>query len=213
MVLNAKAKNIAKMTLPLAVGILLLSSCIEVQEAITVHADGSGVVDLSYGIARIATGLAASDASQGIIPLPATPSTFASDVRKVPGLTLRGFAPSVTATTVGANATIDFKSVPELDQVLAATSKVRFTYSSGSHLTTFSQMIYPGNASGVNPQTLALVKQLFGTYRLSFSFRAPASIQRVSIGAISNDKATATYTTTVPAMVEARKPIVWEVSW
>lgn len=209
---NNAATRLLKISIPLVAGVLLLSSCITVNERLSINTDGSGTVQLSYQIARIALDLPSSG-SVRTIPLPASPNDFASAVRKVKGLTLTSFTPEETPAGVGATAGIAFTGVADLSQVLGASSGMGFNLVQNGGSTLFRQTIYPGNPKGVSVETLALVKNLFGTERLVFSLRAPAAIQSTNLGTLSRDGRTASYTTTVPDIIQARRPVVWEVRW
>lgn len=176
-------------------------------------ADGSGTVDLSYRIARMMNDLQAQTGSSQLLPLPTDPTVLQKALQGAPNLTLASFTPEVTNRDVGANLTVQFADVNSLDQALGNFSAAGMTYLSASGLSTFTQTLYPGNPNGVSPETLQLVKRLFSSYRLTFTLKAPQRIRVVSVGTISSDGTTATYSTTVPDIIQSTTAVVWEVSW
>ncbi len=202
-----------KVALPLIAGVLLLSSCIDVNESVTMNPDGSGVVDLSYRIARMMNDLHTQTGSNQLLPLPTDPTVLQQALQSAPNLTLMSFTPEQTSQDVGANLKVQFADVSSLDQALGNFGYGGATYLSASGLATFTQTLYPGNPNGVSPETLQLVKQLFSSYRLSFTLKAPRRIRVVNIGSISSDGTTATYSTTVPDIIQSTTAVVWEVSW
>jgi hypothetical protein len=206
-------KGCAKISIPLVAGILLLSSCIEVTEKVTVNADGTGVVDLSYQVASMVQDLPPQTGTNGLLPLPADPTKLQTALQGAPGLTLTSFKPVETSRSVGADVTVRFNTVDDLNRALSGFSPSVLTLLATSGLTTFTQNLYPGNPNGVSPETLQVMKDLFANYRLSFTLQAPRPIQSVSMGTISSDKSTASYTTTVPDIIQSTTPVVWEVSW
>jgi len=208
-----RLKGFAKISIPLVAGILLLSSCIEVTEKITMNADGSGVVALSYQVARVVQDLPPQTGANPVIPLPADPTRLQAAIQGAPGLTLTSFNPVETSQSVGADITVRFDTIDDLDQAVGALSASSLTLLNTSGLATFTQTLYPGNPKGVSAETLRLVKELFANYRLSFTLQAPRPIQTVNIGTISSDKSTATYTTAVPDIIQSTTPVVWEVTW
>lgn len=193
-------------------GLFALSSCLTLNEHVAIHADGSGVVQVSYRIARLARELPSSG-SIAVLPLPTSPESFSKRVRGVQGLRLESFKPIEATSAVGADASIAFNRVTSLDSVLGPDSGVTFQLNRNGSLFSFRQTIYPGNPDGVDKKTLDLVKELFGDDKLVFSLAAPARIRSVNLGTIGSDRTTASYSTTVPAVIQAKKPVVWEVSW
>lgn len=206
-------RRVTKALVPLAVGLFLLSSCIDVDENITVSADGSGVVDLSYRVARVAVDLPRATGTSVSFPLPPNPGAIESSVAKAPGLALQSFTPVSEVATIGAKTTIRFDRVDLLNALLENGAGRGFTYLSTPTLATFTQRIYPGNPSGIDQQTLDMVKSLFGDYKLVFSLHTPRRIQTVNIGSTSRDGTTASYSTTIPDIIQSKTPIVWEVTW
>ncbi len=211
--LKVHFRRSAKTLVVLTAGILLLSSCIDVNEDITISADGSGVVKLAYRIARVVIDLPRAENTSVAFPLPTNPAEFESLVQNAPGLTLQDFTLTNEAATLGANATIQFTGVEALNAAFTNSVSQGFTYLSTPSRTTFTQRIYQGNSAGVDQQTLDLVKSLFGDYKLVFSLHAPRAIQSVNIGSTSSNETTATYSTTIPDIIQSKTPVIWEVSW
>lgn len=210
---EAFAPKAVKIAIPLAMGALLLSSCISISEKLTINTDGSGVLDLNYHIARLVNDLPQPEGFAPISPLPTNPLDLQSAVQRVPGLTLESFTPEQNPQTVGARAVIRFDTVNSLTRTIGDFAPPNMTLTAAGALTTFTQTLYQGNPNGVSPKTLKLVERLFADYRLVFTLQAPRPIQMVSIGSIAADKNTATYTTTVPDIIRSTTPVVWEVSW
>jgi hypothetical protein len=157
--------------------------------------------------------LSTQSGTNAILPLPPNPDLLRAAILGVPGLTLLSFTPRETSRSTGASATIQFNSVDSLNQAAGSFSPSGMTFLTAAGLSTFTQTLYSGNPNGVSAETLQLVKQLFSEYRLTFSLKAPRPVKEVSIGEISADKSTASYTTTVPDIIQSKTPVVWEVSW
>lgn len=209
---NTTLRRGALLLIPLT-ALLLLTSCIDVNENITLSSNGSGVLKVAYRISRLVIDLPKSAGTEFSLALPPDPTRFRSQVGAASGLTLQSFSPIEDPQAVGADASIAFARLSDLNAVIDSRSGAKFALTQSGGRTTFTQTIYPGTSAGAEQRTLDLAKKLFGDYKLAFSLSTPRPIQSVNLGTISGNRTTVTYTTTIPDIIQSTKPVVWEVSW
>lgn len=205
-------KRGALLLLPLT-GLLLLSSCIDVNENITVNPDGSGIVKLAYRISRLVVDLPKSSGTQFTLVLPPDAAQLRAQVTAASGLTLQNLSAIDDSQTVGADASIAFAKLSNLNALLKGGSGQRFSLTQNGARTIFAQTIYPGLNAGADQQTIELAKKLFGDYKVTLSLSTPLPIQSANLGTVSQNKTTVTYTTTIPDIIQSTTPVVWEVTW
>lgn len=205
-------KRGALLLIPTA-ALLLLSSCIDVNENVTLNADGSGVVKVAYRVSRLVVDLPKSAGTEFTLILPPDPAQFRSSVGAAGGLTLQSFTPIEDPQSVGADASIAFARLSDLNSLLEGRTGDGFALTQSAGRTTFKQTIYAGTNAGAEQQTLDLAKKLFRDYKLAFTLSTPSPIQSANLGTVSSDKTTVTYTTTIPDIIQSTTPVVWEVSW
>lgn len=205
-------KRGALLLIPLA-ALLLLSSCIDVNEKVTLNSDGSGVVKVAYRISRLVIDLPKSPGTEFSLVLPPDPAEFRSRIGTATGLTLQSFSPVEDPQSVGADASIAFSRLSNLNTLLEGRSGDGFALTQSGGRTTFKQTIYGGTNAGAEQRTLNLAKKLFRDYKLAFTLSTPAPVLSANLGTLSSDKRTVTYTTTIPDIIQSTTPVVWEVSW
>jgi hypothetical protein len=192
---------------------LLCASCIGVDEKITINADGSGLLDLSYQISTMVGDLGNAPGQPHPIPLPMTEAAFRSAVTAVNGLTLSKLSSQLTPSDLIISAVVAFTNPALLSQIGQGESAPRITFASAGGKTTFRETIYPGNPGGVDPETLSFIKSAFQGYLLRFTLSAPFRIAGVNVGTVSQDQRTAVYTTSIVDAIQSTSPLVWEVQW
>jgi hypothetical protein len=208
-----RIRRFVTLAAPLIGVVVLLASCVGIDEKVTVNSDGSGQVDLTYRVSKMISQLGAPEGTSKPIPLPVTGSDFRNAVQSVPGLSLQEYSTDQTAQDNIVKATIGFANVASLSKLLDTGADQSISLTTGGGHSTFREVIFPGSPKGVDPDTLSLLKGAFAGYKLDFSLTAPVAITSANVGAISKDGKTATYNTSVVDVVQSKQPVVWEVTW
>jgi hypothetical protein len=196
----------------LAVIAFFLCSCIGVDSRLSIRADGSGTLDLTYRISQTVTDLGRSGTQKSPLPLPLTKADFDRGLSDVSGVRLTSFSRSENEADIMIHAVIAFDSVSALAQVTSFKDEAPALSVAGSGHT-YSQVIVKAASEELSSDTLAMLDSLFSDYHLSFSVEAPAQIQSFSLGTLSQDKRTLSYSASVKELVTTTKDIVMSLSW
>jgi hypothetical protein len=196
----------------LSAALFLLCSCIGIDGKLVIRTDGSGTLDLSYRVSQIVTDIGRAGAQESPLPLPVTKEDFERGVGGVFGVRLASFSRSENEKDISIHAVIGFDSVSALAQVAAFRDEApSLTVSGGSH--TYSQLIVKATSDQPSADTQAMLDALFSGYKVSLSVEAPAQIQTYTLGTLSPDKRTLSYSASVKDLVITTKDIVMSLSW
>jgi hypothetical protein len=196
----------------LLLGVALLCSCVGIDSKLFVRADGSGTLDLTYRVSQMIVDLGRSGTEKVDLPLPITKEDFQRGLQDVPGVRLSGFSRSENEKDITIHVQLAFDSVDALSRVAAFRGEsLSIAVSGGQH--TFTQTVAKAAAAEMSQDSLQMLDTFFNGYTISLSFEAPAPIQSFSLGQLSQDRKTLTYTATVKDLVTAKKDVVFSVSW
>jgi hypothetical protein len=190
-----------------------LSSCVSVDSALTVRADGSGTLALAYRVSRSLADFGASGDSIRSVPLPVERSDFQQALAAAPGVRLERYRRSVGEKDVTVHATLAFDAVADLAKLAPLAGSGLALASDGAGHFTFTETLYRAGQSAVTPDSEAMVDSLFAGSDVSLSLTAPARITGHSIGSVSGDGRTLTWRSTVPDLLRADKDVVLTATW
>ncbi len=193
--------------------VALLSSCIGIDSRLTIRDNGSGTLQLTYHISQIVADLGVSSTGRSVIPLPVTKSDFVRSLAPTNGrVRLTSFDKSEDEKDITIHAELAFDSVDALAKVDAfRDADLRWGTEGTRH--TFSQVVARTPRQPLSDSSRKMLDALFDGYDLSFVLVAPQPIQDSTVGTLSADRKTLTYTTTVKDVVTATQDLVMNARW
>jgi hypothetical protein len=197
----------------LAVTAFFLISCVGIDSRLTIHDNGTGTLSLTYRVSQLIAGL--GDASEGrrVIPLPLTRADFDRSLESARGkVRLVRFDRSENEKDVVISVELAFDSLEALAALDAFRGAEIKTGTDGS-AHTFSQLISRAPRQPINEDSLRMVDAFFKGYDLTFTIEAPQPVKSSTLGTLSDDKRTLTYTTSVTDVVRTRNDLVLTMSW
>ncbi len=194
------------------VSVLLLASCIGIDGKMTIRSDGSGILELTYRVSQTIADLGRSGADKGPLPLPVSREDFERGIAGVEGVELRSISRSETENDVTIHAVLAFNSVESLARVAAFQDAPPVITVSGSRRT-FTQSITKASDQPISQESLEMLDAFFDGYSIKLVFEAPSAIQSHSLGTLSGDKRTLTYSSTIKDLVTAKTDVEMSFSW
>ena len=190
----------------------LLTSCIGIDSDILIRQDGSGVLNLSYTVSQFIKNIDAGR-SEKQLPLPVNEEDFRRSTDGIEGLRLTDLDEREDEENIYISAEIEFDNV-EAVNALGREGQIGITLETRGDTTTFRQLIYDGTEEGeISEDSLEMIRTFFEGYNLVYSVTVPAEVRDHTLGDLSQDGRTVTYTITVPEILAAPEPLVLEVTW
>jgi hypothetical protein len=197
----------------LCLTLALLTSCISIDSRLTIRDNGSGTLQLIYRVSQLVANLGLSSTGKSAIPLPVTRSDFerslASSGDKV---RLARFDRSENEKDITIRVELSFDSLDALAKVDAFQDSDLKWGNEGS-LHTFSQVVARTPAQPLNNDSRRMLETLFDGYEMTYVIEAPRPIQAASLGTLSSDKKTLTYTTKIQDVMTTTKDLVMSARW
>jgi hypothetical protein len=190
----------------------LLTSCIGIESDILIRQDGSGVLNLSYTVSQFIKNIDAGR-SEKQLPLPVNEEDFRRSTEGVDGLRLTDLEEREDEENVYISAEIEFDDVEAIN-ALGREGQIGITLETQGDATTFRQLIYDGaGGEEISEDSLEMIRTFFEGYDLVYSITVPAEVRDYTLGDLSQDGRTVTYTITVPEILAAAEPLILEVTW
>jgi hypothetical protein len=197
----------------LCLAAVLLVSCVGIDSTLTLKDNGAGTLSMTYRVSQLVTEIGVSSSGVRAVPLPVSRDEFQRAVAKTGGrVRLTGFTRSENERDVTIHAELAFDSLESLSS-MDAFKDARLKLSKDATGTTFSQTVSRSAGTPISDDTLAMIDALFGGYDLTFVVVPPRPVQATSLGTVSTDKKSATYTTSVKDAVSAKSDTIFSVSW
>ena len=192
---------------------VVLASCVGIDSRLTIRDDGSGTLTLTYRVSQLVAELGLSTTGTSAIPLPLTRADFDRSLKNTAGkvrLTRFDRSEDERDITIRADLAFDtFDALAGLDAFRAADLKL----TTAGSLSTFSQVIAKAPTEPVSADALQMLDALFADYRLSFVLVTPRPIQTTSLGTLSADKKTLTYSASVKEVVTTGTDLLMSAGW
>jgi hypothetical protein len=192
---------------------IILSSCIGVDSKMTIRDNGSGSLVLSYRVSQLVADLGDPGSGRGVVPLPLSRGDFERSIADAKGkVRLTRFDRSENEKDITIRAELSFDSLESLSQVQAfQDAGLKATADGGRH--TFSQVIARASSEPVTEDTQRMLDAFFDGYNLSFSIETPQPIQSNTLGSLSANRKSVTYTTTIKDIMLAKNDTILSVTW
>jgi len=197
----------------LCCALVLLTSCIGIDSRMTIRDNGSGTLSLTYRVSQLVTELGVSSTGRSAIPLPLSRTDFDRALAVTAGtVRLTSFDRSENEKDITIRAQLAFDSVDALAKIDAFHDADLKLASQGSDRT-FSQLVARAPRQPLTDDSKRMLDALFDGYDLSFVLEAPRPIKDSSLGTLSADKRTLTYTTSVKDALSTARDLVLSASW
>jgi len=157
----------------LCLSAVVLNSCLGVSADITIKADGSGKIALTYKVSQAMESLGRLDGNAPAIPVGR--ADFERSVSRIPGLKLSHYVSKDIRNSAGGsdlvtNVTLDFKDTAALLAFLDRSHATLVQEGTGS----FLRLTLLEPSGGItNPDLLALLQEISGGYEFNISFTLP----------------------------------------
>jgi hypothetical protein len=202
-----------KIAVLLAAALLLLTSCIGIDSRLTLQDDGSGTLALTYRVSQLVADLGLSSTGGTVIPLPLSRTDFDRAVEGSKGkVRVARFDRSENEKDITISVQLAFDSFDALAQMDAFRDAGLKLASDGTGRT-YTQLIARAPARPLSDTTLQMFDALFSDYALSFALHVPRPIQSSTVGTLSSDKRTLTYSAPVRDIVTTKADIVLTAVW
>ena len=197
----------------LCCALVLLTSCIGIDSRMTIRDNGSGTLSLTYRVSQLVTELGVSSTGRSAIPLPLSRTDFDRALAATAGtVRLTSFDRSENQKDITIRAQLAFDSVDALAKIDAFHDADLKLASQGSDRT-FSQLVARAPRQPLTDDSKRMLDALFDGYDLRFVLEAPRPIKDSSLGTLSADKRTLTYTTSVKDALSTARDLVLSASW
>lgn len=207
----------------------ILASCMGTESKIKIQNDGSGEIFFSYRISKMLLEMGDSmdetgdesmenpeEESESDVPLPITKEDFEENVEGIEGLEVVEVTEAETEQDVIITAELKFDDVEALSQA-DAFSEWPVTFEKVGDTYVFSQVISEGTGddpeTAMDEETISMVESMFEGYEFSFSVEAPSPIKEYSIGELSPDNKTVTYTVQIADMMRIKDRLELVIIW
>ena len=192
--------------------VVLLSSCIGIESEILLRQDGTGVLTLSYQISQFMKNIDAGREEKQL-PLPVNEEEFIRTAEGIEGLRLTDIDEREDEENVYIRAELEFDSVDAVN-ALGRAGQIGITLENRGDTNMFRQVIFAGQeGEEITEDSLEMLETFFQGYDLVYAIILPTPVQSYTLGELSADGRTVTYTTTVPEILKASQPLVLEVVW
>ena len=192
--------------------VVLLSSCIGIESEILLRQDGTGVLTLSYKISQFMKNIDAGREEKQL-PLPVNEEEFVRTAEGIEGLRLTDIDEREDEENVYIRAELEFDSVDAVN-ALGRAGQIGISLENQGNTNTFRQVIFAGQeGEEITEDSLEMIETFFQGYDLVYAITVPLQVKSHSLGYLSADGRTVTYTITVPEILKASQPLVLEVAW
>ena len=192
--------------------VVLLSSCIGIESEILLRQDGTGVLTLSYQISQFMKNIDAGREEKQL-PLPVNEEEFVRTAEGIEGLRLTDIDEREDEENVYIRAELEFDSVDAVN-ALGRAGEIGITLENRGDTNVFRQVIFAGqDGEEITENSLEMLETFFQGYDLVYAIILPTPVQSHTLGELSADGRTVTYTTTVPEILKASQPLVLEIVW
>jgi hypothetical protein len=192
---------------------VVLSSCVGIDSRLTIRANGSGTLALTYRVSQLVVNLGSPVDGKSVVPLPLSRADFERSLATTQGkVRLTRFDRSEDQKDVTIHAELSFDSLDALSRMDAfQNAQIRSSADGGTH--TFSELIAKAPQEPLTDDSLRMVDAFFGGYDLTFTIEAPQPIKTNSLGTLSADKRVLTYKSSIGDVVRTKNDIVLSMSW
>lgn len=191
--------------------VLGLSSCIGLSSSVDIRADGSGTISLEYRVSRLVESMGKTGGDDRWLPLPLRRAEMEQAVSLIDGLSLTSFSAKEDETDLAVQAGLSFRDLE---------SFIRFWNSSGRSAVltenggkrSLSLRLAEGSGA-LDPDLKRLIDTVFSGYLVSLRFAFPSVPSVSGGGSVDAASRSASFSSSVPALLSTEKPLAWIITW
>ncbi len=196
----------------LLAAVLTLGSCVGIDSRMSIRADGSGTVALTYKVSQLVADLGRPSSDPPMAPLPIYREDFERGLQGVSGVALKSFQRIVSQKDITIRAEVSFDKVESLGKIAAFRDAAPILTSSGGRHT-LTQTLVRAAPAELSEDSLQMIDTLFDGYTVSLGIQTPSPIQSSSAGVLSADKKELTFSAPVRDLVASKTDVVITLSW
>jgi hypothetical protein len=192
---------------------LALVSCMDIESRLTLRADGSGTLGLTYRISRQLADLGRTPGDTPAVPLPVEKEDFARALAGIPGVSLASFRRMQDAENVTISAVVSFTSLEALSRI-AAFGELEPRMSEAGGKRTLAVLLAKAAEEQADEDSLRMIDEAFEGRLVTWTVAVPGRIQSDFPGAkLSADGRTLTWSAPLRDLVNRREDLVLSLSW
>lgn len=197
----------------LCLTLAFLTSCIGIDSRLTIRDNGSGTLQLIYRVSQLVANLGVSSTGKSVIPLPLSQADFERSLAASGGkVRLSRFDRSENEKDITVRVELAFNTLDDLAKVDAfQDAQLRSGTEGSSH--TFSQLVAKTLTPPLNDDSRKMLETLFDGYQMTYVLEVPQPIQDSTIGTLSADKKTLTYTARIQDVMTTPQDLVLSARW
>ncbi|HUI68876.1 MAG TPA: hypothetical protein VL354_00060 [Spirochaetia bacterium] len=206
-------KSVVLRTAVLCSLLAVLTSCIGIDSHMTIHDNGSGTLVLTYRISQIIADLGMSSPGGSVVPLPVSHADFDRALAATRGkVRLTKFDRSENEKDITVHAELTFDSVDDLAMVdCFQDAGLKWNAQDSRH--EFSQVVARAPRQPLSEDSKRMLDAFFEGYNLSFSVEAPQPIKSSTLGTLSADRRTLSYTASIRDAMTVTQDLVMSAQW
>jgi len=171
----------------LCLAAVVFSSCLGVSADITIKADGSGKLALTYRVSQALESIGRLDGNEKMPAVPVSKLDFERTVSRIPGLKLSKYGSKNVRNSSGGsdlvtNVILDFKDTTALLSFLDSTGSRATLVQEGQGALLRLTFLEPSGGI-TNPDVLALLQEVSGAYELDITLNLPRNATLTTIPA------------------------------
>lgn len=189
-----------------------LCSCVSVEGRLSIRNDGSGTLTLAYRIPRQVAEFGKAADAAAPVPLPVEKADFRRALDGADGVRLARYSRRTDDEAIHIRAVIAFRRLEDLARVPALRSAgLAFSENAGSRTVT---EVVAGSPDGApTAESLAMIDALFAGASFSVVLETPAPMTPGSVGTLSADRRTLTWTATLGELARRTGSVVLTATW
>jgi len=191
----------------------VLVSCLGIEDTFTINDNGSGRLVFEYKISQVFKNLDKTEGDAAIkeAPLPLTEADVRKALAKNDGVTVVSVRQWEDDTDIHVQGEVAFKTVAALNRSdLFEMMPVSLTKENGK--TVFTQVISE-QREPLDQKDLDAYEGLIDGYQITVTVKAPRAITAASLGVVSPDKRSVTYTLSLADYMKLSEKTELRVSW
>jgi len=185
----------------------------DIESRLSLRADGSGTLGLTYRISRQLADLGRTPGDTPVVPLPVEKEDFARALDGIPGLSLASFKRTQGAENVTIRAVVSFTSLEALSRV-AAFGELEPRMTEGEGRRTLAVLLAKAAGEQADEDSLRMIDEAFEGRLVTWIVQVPGRIQSDFPGAkLSPDGRTLSWSAPLRDLVDRREDLVLSLSW
>jgi hypothetical protein len=197
----------------LAASCFLLVSCLDIESRLSLRADGSGTLGLTYRISRQLADLGRTPGDAPAVPLPVEKGDFERALAGVAGLSLATFKRAEDSENVTISAVVSFASLEALARV-SAFEDLQPRLSRAGGRSSLALLLAKAAQEPADEDSLRMVEEAFEGRLVTWTVQVPGRIESDFPGArLSADGRTLTWSAPLRDLVNRTEDLVLSLSW